>query len=294
MATYTIPVQSLKISSDFIQSDEIQVLRSQVWWNKFYGARRNLRITATPDGLTVGHPITAFVPKNISLQGKVQNDFKDLEVLRLVSTVPDVWERLPRTIESLSTHYRVRFLLKDLLKDNESTDKYYIYYSNPFRNTPYPLGNPYKYDSSELDWPISIEYSDSLISYTRPGEHWNSGKSEISGAKATMQFYGPQVRIFMDTGPDCGQIEVQVDTRSWEKIDLYKSASAANSLVYNASQLGDGMHEIRVKVLGQKNPASSSASVRLRSIQYKKHSVAQDLGEEQYIGYNWAGRIMGS
>jgi hypothetical protein len=293
MTTYTIRPQELNISTYFEQDGKINIVRSQIWWNDAYSARRNLRITAPPDGLPKNHPITSFIPKNIYDQGKVQSDLRDLEVLYLVSTIPDVWRRLPRAIESVSNYYRVRFLLQEDLAKDESTDLYYVYYANPFRDTVYPLGNPYAYSSSEMDWPLEALYSNPLVSYTRPGEHWSLGESDVRDAKASFQFYGPQVKIIMDKGPGFGIIEVQVDSSDWEEIDLYNSTLLQSQEIFLKGQLGNGVHNIRVKVTGKKNPASTSAKVKLRSFQYKKHSVALDLKEDQYSNYNWSGRIAG-
>lgn len=293
MTTYTIEPQELNISVDFEQAGEVSIVRSQIWWNNAYSARRNLKITAPPDGLPKNHPITVFVPKSIYTQGKVQSDLKDLEVLYLVDTVPDVWRRLPRSVESVSNYYRIRFLVQDDLGGGSSTESYYVYYANPFRNAVYPLGNPYIYSISELDWPLEALYSDSSVSYTRPGEHWKSGESDTPEAKASFQFYGPQVKIIMDKGPSFGIVEVQVDSSGWEEIDLYNPTLLQSQEIFLKGQLGDGIHNVRIKVTGRKNPASSSANVKLKSFKYKKHSIAQDLKEDQYSNYNWSGRIAG-
>jgi hypothetical protein len=297
MATVIIPVQELNVRAYFEQPEKIQILRSQIWWNSSYSCRRNTAITAPPDGLSKNHPISIFIPRDIYDNGKVQADtasnFKDLEVLYLVSEIPDVWRRLPRVVERVSGYYRVRFLLQEDLAGNSVTNEYYIYYSNPFKTTDYSTGSPYTYNISELDWPLEVLFSNGLISYTRPGEHWNAGESTTAEAKAAFQFYGPQIRVIMDKGPSFGIVEVQVDSNAWEKVDLYNSTLSENAIVFSKAQLGEGSHTIRVKVTGQKNPASSSANVKLRSFQLKKHSVALDLKEEQYSAYSWSGRIAG-
>jgi hypothetical protein len=294
MTTRIMPVQELNISASLDQSNAVQIVRSQIWWNSAYSVRRNLEIVAPPDGLPKYHPITAYISKDAYSQGKLQSDLKDLEVLYLVSTVPDVWLRLPRVIDNVSNYYRIRFLLQSELDEDEASNDYFIYYSNPFRDTVYSLGSPYVYTSSELDWPLEVVYSNSLISYTKPGEHWSAGQSSISDAKASFQFYGPQVRVVMDKGPAFGIIEIQIDSEPWQKIDLYNQTLLESSIVFSTSQLSDGLHQIRIKVLGQKNPASSSTNVKLKSIQFKKHSLAKDLKEEQYSRYNWGGRLLGS
>lgn len=293
MATISIPQQQLKAGCFFEQPGTINVIRSQVWWNSSYSCRRNTRIQAPPDGLPQYHPVSVFIPRDIYDNGKVQSDFKDLEVLYLVSEIPDVWRRLPRVIERVSGYYRVRFLVQEELDPNQKIEKYYIYYSNPFKDTSYSVGNPYVYTIDELDWPLEVLNSSGLISYTRPGEHWNAGESDTANAKAAFQFFGPQVKVIMDKGPSFGIVEIQVDSGPWEKVDLYNSTLLENNNVFSAVQLSSGEHTIRVKVTGQKNPASSSANVKLRSFRFKKHSVALDLREEQYSAYAWSGRITG-
>lgn len=293
MATVTIPQQQLNVGSFFEQPEKINIIRSQIWWDSSYSCRRDILITATPDGLPNGHPITVFVPREIYDNGKVQSDFKDLEVLYLVSEIPDTWTRLPRVVERVSGYYRVRFLLQEEIEGEKTSKKYYIYYSNPFKSTPHTLGNPYTNSIEELDWPLNISYLSGLISYTRPGEHWNSGESDVAEAKATFQFYGPQVKVIMDKGPSFGIVEIQIDSEPWVRVDLYSSALSESADIFSIAQLSTGAHTIRVKVTGQKNPASSSANVKLRSFKCKRHSVGIDLREEQYSSYSWSGKIAG-
>jgi hypothetical protein len=293
MASVTLSNQELYASSTLEKESAAFVSRFQIWWNSAYSCRRNITIEATPDGLPIYHPVTAFVPRDIFTNGKLQADQRDLEVLYLVSEVPDVWRQIPRTIERVSNYYRVRFLLQEALGADELTSKYFIFYSNPFKTTDYLMGNPYSSSISELDWPLEVTFSSRAVSYTRPGEHWNNGYSEIANAKATFQFYGPQVAVYMAKGPKYGIVEVQVDSGPWERVDLFSSTEVDSSLVYTGTQLGDGIHECRLRVLGQKNSSSSSIAVQLKSFKYKKHSVAKDIKEEHYEGYGWHGGISG-
>jgi len=275
-------------------NDEILIARSQIWWDSSYSCRRNLTIVAPPDGLPSGHPISAFIPSQVYYQGKVQASFNDLEVLYLSSEIPEVWIKVPRVVEKVSNYFRVRFNLREEISDSEENGNYYIYYSNPFKETSYSTGNPYSTSIDELDWPLSVGYDSENISYTRPGEDWVLGLSSTSNARATLQFYGPQAQILMDKGPNFGIVSVQVDSGEWYNIDLYSAALVQNSIIYTAYQLGDGMHEIRVKVSGSKNPASSSANCQLRGFNYKNHSVATTSNEEHYEGFGWNGIISGT
>jgi hypothetical protein len=407
MATVYLSSQNLKVTTSLDTSNDVSILRSQVWWNKYFACRRNTLITAPDDGLQQLHPISAFIPKQVYYNKKIQDSFNDLDVLYLQSEVPDTWIRLPRVVDSVSDYYRVRFLLQEELGRNESTDKYYLYYANPFQTNSYAFGSPFASSEDEriLDWPITLSYSDNKISYTRPNEHWVDGASSTQDAKAYFQFYGPQLKVNLDKGPNCGIAEIQIDSGNWTQFDLYADAvisgNKANNYNYTkntnnpisnsgiikfdstdfksvsfirisnidkdgnsllnyfnelntmnceikvqsntsesqyvvfrvlgvsskldyfelecshmyssvsrfteglsckitfspytliASQLGNGMHEVRIKVTGQKNPKSSSTKVQLRSISYKKHSIAKDIREEHYEGYGWSGNLVG-
>jgi hypothetical protein len=294
----------------------------------------------------------------------------------------------------------IRFFLLEDLPGGESTEKYYIYYSNPNRTNGYDRGT-----MIGLDWPLKEEYDSTLISYTRQGEHWTDGRSSTRDAKASFQFYGPHFRALIAKGPDLGIIEIQVDSKPWERIDLYnplaigqvkthpykfstlnsnskpadgylkfdndnianilaiyisnKNSESINMLpyfnalssiggevkiqygndslkyaifnlermtnntgyfilyctyvsgnitsfidnsdikitftpvLYTATGLGEGMHEVRIRVTGEKNPSSSGNLVRMGAIEYKKHSVGLDLGEEQYERLGWGGSLIG-
>jgi hypothetical protein len=97
----------------------------------------------------------------------------------------------------------------------------------------------------------------------------------------------------MDKGPNFGIIEVQIDSSDWQEVDLYNGSLLQSQEVFVKSQLSDGIHNIRLRVTGKKNAASTSSRVKLKSFQYKKHSVAKDLKEEQYSKYSWSGRVAG-
>lgn len=289
MTDFNVDIQpfSLETRLDVIPDPVIE--RAQPWWNRTYPYRRATKLIATPQGLEKNHTVTTLVPRSIYAQNKVLLTLADLEVAYLISEVPEQWVVLARTVETLPFYYKVSFNLVEALLSNEITTRYYIYYGNlALLNQPTRGG----YISGE--WPLFVLPSSPEISYTQSGNLWRDGYSETRYAKAYFGFYGPQVRFYAAIGPNYGIAEVQIDSGNWIPVDLYNALELPSRIVYTHSGLSEGRHELRIRVSGNKNPNSNGTGVRLTGIGYRKHSIAEDVREEQYATFMWGGGMGGS
>lgn len=250
-----------------------------VWWNHLYPYRRRLKITASPAGLDAGHPIVVSLNSDdIIGQDKVLEDFDDMEVLYLVSAVPEHWKALSRQVTEVGDELIVKFNLVSALTANQELDStYYIYYGNKSLKNK-PLTRTYTVN----EYPLTVNWDDAGITYTRAGQWWNDNVSEVRHAKASFSFYGDQIKVYADKDPSYGIAEIQIDDGAWEQVDLYANAAdaVANVEVYNETGLSDGRHTIRVRVSGNKNPSASSTQINLTKITYRKTLTVVDVREE--------------
>lgn len=117
------------------------------------------------------------------------------------------------------------------------------------------------------------------INYTRPGEHWRHGVSNVDNARATVLLYAHHFRIMSEVGRDKAIMEVQVDGSEWEDVDLYSDIEEIRP-VYEKYDLSADLHEVRVRVSGRSRESSIGDEVNIHSFEYFKSAQALDTGEE--------------
>lgn len=128
-------------------------------------------------------------------------------------------------------------------------------------------------------WPATIVNTADRINYTRPGEHWKNGVSDVSNARATILLYARHLRILSEVGRDKAIMEVQIDGSEWEDVDLYSEVPGITS-VFEKYDLSDELHEVRVRVTGRSNESSIGDTVNIDSLEYFKSVKALNAGEE--------------
>lgn len=276
-----------------IEPSLLDISRSQFWWNDNYTYRRVIDVEATPTGLPEDHPITSYITKAIIRQGKARTDGADIEVLRLADIAPERWVVIDKEIEILDDLIRVTWNNGyDIAPGMTLGETYYIYYGNQsLTDAPEVPATPTFHLS---EWPVEVLWSDEEISYTRPGEHWIDNIAQEELAKASIYFYGDQIRVFADTGPQWGMAEVQIDNGPWEIVDLHYFTDALDTVVYTATGLSKGMHYLRYRMSGRKNPAADDFKINLTKIQYEKFAVGIDLGEEADETLMWSSALGGT
>lgn len=247
------------------------------WLDTSFPYRRALLIVAPLGGLPANHPVTATVALDKTVvRGKMRTNLSDVVIAYATEDTPREWIVLPAHVTSDGTNIIVNFpLAADLPDGVVTTTNYYIYYGN--RTDQVFAATPASYVPS--DWPVLVAYSDPGVSYTRPGEHWRTGISNVKHAKATLRFDGIKVRMIANTGPSYGIAEVQVDDNPWVDADLY-SVGDQQAVEVFSMDLEAGRHVIRVRVSGRKNPSSTGTTVNIVRFEHKKAGIAIDIHEE--------------
>lgn len=257
------------------------------WLDTVLPYRRALQIVAPLGGLPVNHPVTATVALDKTVvRGKMRADLSDVVIAYGTNDTPREWIVLPAQVTSDGTNVVVNFPLAADLPDGVTTSSnYYIYYGN--RTDLIFAATPSSY--VPIDWPILVAYGDPGVSYTRPGEHWRTGISNVKHAKATLRFDGIKIRIIANTGPANGIAQVQIDDGPWVDVDQY-SVSDQQAVEVFSQDLEVGRHVIRVQVSGRKNPSSTGTTVNIVRFEHKKAGIAIDVHEE-IIDLMWTSTV---
>ena len=91
-------------------------------------------------------------------------------------------------------------------------------------------------------------------------------ESTQAEAKLKYNFKGTMAGIFVVSGPDAGIIEYKVDQQDWQQLDLYTQWSGRlhlPKLYVLADELTDSKHNLRIRVINQKNPESNGHACRI-------------------------------
>ena len=115
----------------------------------------------------------------------------------------------------------------------------------------------------------SITYSGSWVPDT--AQNWSGSSLETgagtatraaaAGARADFAFTGTSVTWIGFRGPWIGMADVSIDGGAVTRVDLYSPAEQVQVPVFTATGLAAGSHTLRIDVVGDKNPASTSTWV---------------------------------
>lgn len=274
-----------------LNTESVFITRSQVWWDKNYTYRRIVEVQPNDEGFEIDHPFQSFIARWAIIQNKVRPDAADVEVLRLISFVPEVWEVVPSKVTVFDDYVLVEWPGQTEIPANTTTrDTYYIYYGNQGL-----IDQPDQAEYEPIEWPVSLQYDDPRITFTRPGEHWQAHVGSGEGAKATLKFYGSRVRILANTGPAWGQALVQIDDGDWETVDLHSPTELEDQEVYYKDGLSStSNHYIRIMRSGFKAPMSTGFDINFKYIQYLRHNIVTDIMEEADESLMWGSAIGGT
>lgn len=260
--------------------------RAQPWWDHDYLYRRVLEFTTSPTGLPEDHPVTIRIPRNIYYQGKVRTDYEDIEVVYLEVETPESWTVVGRNIITEEYDLKIETYLPAAIDGNTlDSARLFVYYGNP-RLTDSPDRPSYVLD----EWPLTAERDSKYVTYTK---YWDDGVSDVPREKAVFVFYGPHARVHCMVGPDEGIAEFQVDNGPWTSVDLYSHLAAQQQIVFTTEELGEGRHQLRTRVTGQKNASSNGTRVRIMEYNYRNHSTWIDIKEEHDETLLWGGSMVG-
>jgi hypothetical protein len=94
-------------------------------------------------------------------------------------------------------------------------------------------------------------------------DHW-SGETNAS---ATIRFTGTKVALLSVVDSGNGIAGISIDGGPEQRVDYYSSIRVGEQLVYLSPTLAAGVHTLKVRVTGDKNPASSSTVISLDRIE---------------------------
>jgi hypothetical protein len=253
------------------------------WWKADYLYRRPITVIAPGEPVPQGHFVETILPRVISDNHKIREDFEDIEVIEAVGAELAV---LAREVEQLDNgDILVRFLLQEDLESNQIlAGRYYIYYGNPeltnFETRPIIL------DGINL-WPVTFHVpgNSSPMTFTRPGEHWIEGVSSERYARASVFLYATDLRIHSEKAIDRGIMQVRVDDGDWQDVDLY-SFEAETVPVHIFSDLSPALHEFQMRVSGRSADISLGEEINIQTVDYVKAVQAIEQGE-QVLGIFW-------
>lgn len=245
------------------------------WLSDDYLFRRKLTIASAPQLLPIGHPVEVELPLSIFDSGKLRGDHADLEIVYVAGD--GQMTALYREVVRDNLSIKVTFAVKEeTIEDITPLGSYYVQYGNPnLLNTPTRETTPY------LPWPVSYGRDEGDITYTRPGEHWNSGVSEVAGARANLLTYAKSLRVVYVGKTGYGIVLSQLNDLPTNQIDLNVEYSDAETEVYDEyTDLDLTQHELKIENAGFNDSLESSFTIELDRVDVVLPAELQSQNEE--------------
>ncbi|WP_188195001.1 family 43 glycosylhydrolase [Nonomuraea sp. SYSU D8015] len=133
-----------------------------------------------------------------------------------------------------------------------------------------PSGDPGAATSVINDTDAQVAYAGAWQSGSQCGtqcfwgnDHW-SGQA---GATATIRFTGTRVALLSVRDAGNGIAAISIDGGPEQRVDLYSAIRVGEELNYVSPVLPAGPHTLRVRVTGEKNPASDGTVISLDRIE---------------------------
>ena len=121
--------------------------------------------------------------------------------------------------------------------------------------------------------------------------------ADAAGATMTFKFTGNQARLIGAVGPDGGWADAFVDgLKEPTIVECWNPSVRHQQPLFLKKGLTDGVHELKIVVLGQKNPLARGAVVRADAVQYSAATGATGFGsgggpkEPQRLIFGYTGR----
>jgi len=95
-------------------------------------------------------------------------------------------------------------------------------------------------------------------------EHYASG----TGVTAHFQFNGTQVAVYGLKEPVDGNAGYSIDNGPEQIIDCYNSSYALFK-IYTSPVLSPGTHDLKIRVVGTKNPSSSGTTITIDRAEFQ-------------------------
>ncbi len=96
---------------------------------------------------------------------------------------------------------------------------------------------------------------------------WGVAVAERRNQTVAITFQGVGFRLYGFTGPDNGKAELKLNGKVIQTIDCYTDAPEKPRTIAEVEGLSNELHTLEVRVLGDKNPASSGTKVAIDAIE---------------------------
>lgn len=259
------------------------------WLLDKYTYRRQVRIESDSFRVPFLHPVTVKLPGSIVSSNKARTDFQDLEVAYGSSFIY-------RDVVEYDGDIYVTFQSQEELPANTHDLNYVVYMGSPGLNDvptrltyqaadyypdPFELeGFEVPYQPSWSYWPNSIGHENTLVAYTRPGEHWVEGQTKTPQSRASTKLPADRIRLICQKGPNQGIIQVRVNNQEWQEVDLY-SDDYELSAVFVASDLPRStLNELTVLATGRSRYQMPEFNANIHRIDFNLSFDSLDSGEE--------------
>ena len=208
--------------------------------------------------------------------GKIKSDLSDVKVIYSENDTA-LWKVPFYTVTDLSdsTSFVFRPTLRTL---DETANKVYSLYFNNKMEVVFPLSEERIYED-QLDLIDYPSLPNSRTSFTKPTLHWNSGASNVPGAKGVFTFTGHSSILKFNTGTNCGIVKYSINNTESMELDLYSDLASEVDLAISDEKVE--VKKIRFEVSNHKNAKSSDYLVHLKQVRYHQVLLGE-LGIEKY------------
>ena len=137
-----------------------------------------------------------------------------------------------------------------------------------------------------------IDNADERIAYVGDWGNWTQDKNvnymdtiaylqnPNGGETATLTFKGTGIKVIGCTNKDRGKIEVFIDGVSQGVVDTYSASTVRQKEYFSKEDLTAGIHTIQLKVLNEKQTASSNTKIELDAFEILDSTLVAPTGVE--------------
>ena len=135
-----------------------------------------------------------------------------------------------------------------------------------------------------------IDNTDERIAYVGEWGNWTQDKnvnymdtiqyldSPKGGETVTLTFKGTGIKVIGCTNKDRGKIEVFIDGKSQGVVDTYSASTVRQKEYFSKDDLTAGIHTIQLKVLNEKQAASSGTKIELDAFEILDSTLVAPTG----------------
>ena len=135
-----------------------------------------------------------------------------------------------------------------------------------------------------------IDNADERIAYVGEWGNWTQDKnvnymdtiqylnSPKGGETVTLTFKGTGIKVIGCTNKDRGKIEVLIDGESQKVVDTYSASTVRQKEYFSKEDLKAGIHTLQLKVLNEKQAASSGTKIELDAFEILDSTLVAPTG----------------